>query len=97
VTHDVAARIHGYKTYLNIGMMRGTAILARNTTRLHQAQTIPSGRAIAATFGDLRLINIYAPSCTANRAEREYFQNSAIPNEFWIGYCVEPWMERKED
>jgi exonuclease III len=80
VRHTETAQIRGYETYLNIGtMMRGTAVLTRNTTRLHQVQIIPSGRAIAATFRDLRLINIYAPFGTANRAEREYLYNSEMP------------------
>jgi exonuclease III len=80
VTHPEAAQIRRYETYLNIGTtMCGTAILTRNIIRLHQVQIIPSGRAIEATFGELQLINIYAPSGTANRAEREHFYNSKLP------------------
>jgi exonuclease III len=52
VTHTEAAQIRGYETHLNIGTtMHGTAILTRNTNRLHQVPTIPSGRAIAAEYG----------------------------------------------
>jgi exonuclease III len=81
VTHNDVARIRGYDTYLNIGAtLRGTALVVRKTTRIQQVQLLPSGRAIAATYGDLRIVNIYAPSGTANRVEREHFYNSELPS-----------------
>jgi exonuclease III len=81
VTHNDVARIRGYDTYLNIGAtLRGTALAVRKTTRIQQVQLLPSGRAIAVTYGDLRIVNIYAPSGTSNRVEREHFYNSELPS-----------------
>jgi exonuclease III len=74
VTHNDVARIHGYDTFLNIGAtLRGTALAVRKTTRIQQVQLLPSGRAIAATYGDLRIVNIFTLSGTSNRVEREHF------------------------
>jgi hypothetical protein len=35
--------------------------------QLHKPNRIPTGRGIAAYLGDICLVNIYAPSGTANR------------------------------
>jgi hypothetical protein len=40
---------------------------------------MPSGRAIAADVGPMRIVNIYAPSGTAKRTEREQFYNNELP------------------
>jgi exonuclease III len=81
VTHNDVARIRGYYTYLNIGAtLRGTTLVVRKTTRIQQVQLLPSGHAIAATYGDLRIVNIYAPSGTSNKVEREHFYNSELPS-----------------
>jgi hypothetical protein len=67
-------------THLNIGTaMRGTFIVMRNTVSLEHVHQFPSRRAIAATCGDLRLVNIYVPSGNAAKAEREHFYNSELP------------------
>jgi exonuclease III len=81
VTHKDVVKIRGYDTYLNIGAtLQGTALVGRKTTRIPHVQLLPSGRAIAATYGDLRIVNIYAPSGTLNRVEREHFYNSELPS-----------------
>jgi exonuclease III len=81
VTHNDGARIRGYDTYLNRGAtLRGTALAVEKTTRIQQVQPLPSGRAIAAKYEDLRIVNIYAPSGTSNRVERKHFYNSELPN-----------------
>jgi len=74
VTSPGVLSITGYETYLNIGtFMRGTPIVAKCQHHLTNILTLPTGRAIAATFGGVRLINIYAPSGTARKPEREVF------------------------
>jgi exonuclease III len=44
---------------------------------------VPSGRAIAATYNGLLLINVYAPSCTARRMDRESLFTSELPYLLW--------------
>jgi hypothetical protein len=58
--------------------MRGTAILAREGIKLSRIMLSPTGRAMAATFRDILLVNIYAPSGTNRRHERELFFNSEL-------------------
>ena len=83
VTSTEVLNVRGYDTYLNIGTsIRGTAILARSTLHLTKVTTLPSGRAIAADYRGLRLINIYAPSGTARRADREQFYTTDLPHFF---------------
>ena len=83
----------GYNIYYNIGSdMRGTAIVARNGIVLMNVHKLPSGRAIAAEWKGLYIVNIYAPSGTGKRTEREYFYNAEVtqllqtgPGEIIIG------------
>ena len=71
--------LQGYETHLNIGTtMRGTAIMAKRQHVLTNIRTIPSGRAISAQLRDVTLINIYAPSGSAHRTEREKFFNAEL-------------------
>jgi exonuclease III len=66
--------LRGYITHSNAGAsMRGTAIMAKLYLPLTDIIKLPSGRAIAARHKGIQLINLYAPSGTAKRAEREYF------------------------
>jgi len=83
VTSLEVLNIKGYVTHLNIRTsMRGTAILARTELHLTNITTLPSGCAIAAEYSGIRLINVYAPSGTAWRTERERFFNSELPDLF---------------
>jgi hypothetical protein len=50
-----------------------------NITNLH------SGRAIVAKYKGIHLINIYAPSGTAKRTEREHFYNTELPYLLYTG------------
>jgi exonuclease III len=60
-TPDIG-QIPGYTTYYNIGTtMMETVILARSTLQLIKITLLPSGRAMAATLGELRIFNIYVP------------------------------------
>jgi len=80
VTHPLNVGLYGYTVYYNIGTnRRGTAILARDTVHITNISKLPSGRAIAAPLGTLLNINIYAPSGTAKRQEREAFFNNDLP------------------
>jgi exonuclease III len=54
--------VPGYSAVYNIGpAMRGTALLAKNEYHLHHIARLPSGRATAASYNDIRIINVYAP------------------------------------
>ena len=76
----------GYEVYYNIGSnTRGTAIVARSHIMLTNINKIPSGRAIAAEYNGWHIINIYAPSGTAKRAEREQFYNVDVPQLIQTG------------
>jgi len=62
VTSPDVLSITGYETYLNIGtFMHGTTIVAKCKDHLTNILNLPTGRAIAATFPGVRLINIYPP------------------------------------
>jgi exonuclease III len=77
----VLNEITGNTTQYNLGTSRrGTAIVARSGINLANGTRLPSGRAIAARFQDLWLINVYAPSGTARKQERETFYSSELPN-----------------
>jgi exonuclease III len=70
----------GYDTFYNVGTQtRGIAKQARNDITLTHISKLPTGRAIAAEYKGLHIINIYAPSGTARRTEREQFYNTELP------------------
>jgi exonuclease III len=91
VTHQEFHTIPGYSVHYNIGTHgRGNAIMCKNSIDLINVTKIPSGRAIAARFQDLWITNVYAPSGTAKKPERERFFASALtyilavlPPTFW--------------
>jgi exonuclease III len=79
-TDPETVNVTGYDTYLNIGTnMRGTAILARHDFPLNKVTRLPSGKNIAAENSGIRLINVYAPSGSAKRTDREQFFNLELP------------------
>jgi exonuclease III len=45
-------------------------------TNVHK---LPSGRATSAEYSEIRLVNVYAPSASARRNERETFFNTELP------------------
>jgi exonuclease III len=57
---------------------RGTAILAKDCYLLTDIHRIPSGRGISALFNGIRIINIYAPSGSENKREREEFYTDHV-------------------
>jgi exonuclease III len=74
VTQDTISMIGNYTAHINIGTDgRETAILAKEGFTLTNIQRIPSGRGIAATLQGIRIVNIYAPSGSEKKREREAF------------------------
>lgn len=80
VTQPVLHGFVGYNTYYNIGTSRrGTAVIAREGFHLTIVNRLPSGRAMSVRVRDICIINVYAPSGTARRQEREHFYASELP------------------
>ena len=72
VTYHVLNDFQGYTTQYNIGANRcGTAIVERDGINLENIITSLPGRAMAAKFREVWIINLYAPSGTAMKHERE--------------------------
>jgi exonuclease III len=59
--------------------MRGTVLVTRTGINLTNVTNLPSGLAIAADYRGTWLINIFTPSGTARRHEREQFYNNEQP------------------
>jgi len=86
VTSTEVLNVRGNNTHLNIGAsIHGTAILVMSTLHFTNITTLPSGRAIAADYKEIRLINVCAPSGTARRADGEQFYTSERPYLFHDG------------
>ena len=74
ITHTNFGNLPGYTTYTNVGTtMRGTAFLTRNDMQVTNITKLPTGRGTAAECEGITLLNVYAPSGTAKKAEREVF------------------------
>jgi exonuclease III len=70
-----------YTAHMNTGTDdRGTAILAKEGLILTNIQRIPSGRGIATTLNGIRIVNIYVPSRSEKRRERQVFYNGEVAN-----------------
>jgi len=79
VTNTKITMIRRNTPYINMGTQgRGTAILAKDSYLLTNIQRLPTGRGISAHFNGIRIINIYAPSCSEKRREREEFYNGDV-------------------
>jgi exonuclease III len=69
----------GYTTVTNMGTdKRATALLVKEGLQVSYIRWIPIGRGIAASIENTWIINIYAPSDTARKTERENFYNADI-------------------
>ena len=80
VTYQVLNDFQGYTAQYNIGAnRRGTAIVAKDGTNLENIIMSPSGRAVTAKFREGWIINLYAPSGTGMKQERERFFSSELP------------------
>jgi exonuclease III len=79
VTRPLTIGLHGYNIQYNIGTTRrGTTIITRDTITVTNPVRIPSGCAVAVSLGALTIINVYAPSGSAKRQEREAFFNNDL-------------------
>jgi exonuclease III len=68
-----------YKAFHNVGTnLRGTALVTKSEHQLDNIARTPSGRAMAANINNTRIINIYAPSGTARKTDRERFFNEEL-------------------
>jgi hypothetical protein len=77
----------GYEVYYNIGSdIRGAAIVARNNIMLRNINKLPSGRAIAAEWKGLYIVNMHAPFRTAKRTERKNVYNTEVPQLLQTGH-----------
>jgi exonuclease III len=80
VVSEEVLHMPGYALHCNLGTeMRGTAFLLREGIRLNHVEKLPSGRAIAAVIQGILLVNLYATSGTARKAEREAFYSMDLP------------------
>jgi exonuclease III len=79
VTHTKITSFRRYNAYVNVGTEnRGTAILAKGLP-LTNTTLLPSGRGIAVSFEDIKIINIYAPSGAEKRREKEALYDTEVP------------------
>ena len=80
MTHQFTTPFSGYDIHYNIGSaQRGTAFLIRTTLIATNISRLPLGRPMAMSFGGIYFVNIYAPSGTSKRLERETFFNNDLP------------------
>jgi exonuclease III len=56
----------------------GTAILAKDCYHITNIQRIPTGRGTSAQFNDIKIVNIYAPSGSERKRERDDFYNNDV-------------------
>jgi len=72
VTNGDNLAFKGYQSNINIGIEgRGTAILTKLNLQPHCTARLPSGRGLAVYYESTCIVNIYAPSGSAIRAERD--------------------------
>ena len=82
-TNPDTLNIRGYVTHHNIRTsMRETAKLARKERPITIVHKLPSGRAMSAEYSEISLSNVYAPSGSAQRTERELL-NTELPFAFY--------------
>jgi len=80
VNYHVINDFQGYTTKYNIGDNRmGNAIVARVGINLENIIMSPPGRAMAAKFGEIWIMNVHAPSGTTMKHKRERLFNSELP------------------
>jgi exonuclease III len=79
VTNSKINKIRRYIAYINIGTEgRGTAILANDNYLITNIQRIPTRRGITAHFNGIKIINIYFPSGSEKKREKEDFYNGDV-------------------
>ena len=80
VAHSTIDTLCSYKTCTNVWTAgRGSAMVTRNEITFTNITRLPSGRRITSEYRGIWLVNVYAPSGTAKRQERELFYNNELP------------------
>jgi exonuclease III len=84
VTHTEFDMIRGYKAHTNIGINnRGTAMLTRGSITPTNIMGLLSGRGMAACYRGVWIVNIYTPSGSSRRQERENFYKVELTYLLW--------------
>jgi exonuclease III len=80
ITSTTVTKILNYTAHVNIGTEgRGTAILHKDCYTLTVIEKLPTGSGIIGTFNDLKILNVYAPSGSERKRERQEFFNTEVP------------------
>lgn len=75
--------LFNYTAYVNIGTDNlGTAIITKSGISLDSIEKLPSGRGISGVYQNQAFINIYAPSGSNKRRERNAFFQTEVPYLF---------------
>ena len=68
---------------MNVGTDElGTAILTKNSISFERVEMLPNGRGMSGVYHNTYFINVYAPSGTNKRKERNDFYQNEIPYLF---------------
>ena len=79
-SHSTIDTLRRCKPCTNVGTSgRGTAMVTRKEITITNITRLPSGRGIAAEYRGIWWGNVYAPSGTIKRREREHFYNNELP------------------
>jgi hypothetical protein len=78
--------------------------MTREVISLENVTMLPSGCAIAAQFREIWIINVYTPSGTARKQDREKFYNNEVPyilataetHICWVGISIAFWTQRTQ-
>lgn len=83
VSTEKVSHITGYTTHLNIGDSECyMSILVKEDLELTRVRSLASGRALAAVYASVGLVNIYEPPGTSQRQACETFYNVDLPYLF---------------
>ena len=79
VTNMAIEQIRNYTKHANIGTdKRGATILVKDGIQIRNIKCLPTGRGISEVVEGIHMINVYAPSGAARKAEREDFLHKDI-------------------
>ena len=77
------SQIYNYKAYVNVGTDHlETAILTKNSISFERVEMLPNGRGMSGVYHNTYFINVYAPSGTNKRKERNDFYQNELPYLF---------------
>lgn len=80
VTFTDFSSLRNYTAHVNLGTdRRGTALITKPGIDLQSLERLPSGRVISGVYQNFGFLNIYAPSGSNKRKEREDFFRMDLP------------------